>query len=156
MGYLDWLPKMELMLQEDSKFNLLGGMCIKKNCKCIYSMGWTDNTKGERLIIYTAQKIEEIFNGRLQFLCSDIWGVNKSTLSWQRPLSCRKQSADLRSKSMDWFLYDNGLRHERVNDFWTEFRSKTNQYLFGRDTKRWEIDHVRKVRDRSNMLLELY
>ena len=72
MGYLDWLPKMELMLQEDSKFNLLGGMCIKKNCKCIYSMGWTDNTKGERLIIYTAQKIEEIFNGRLQFLCSDM------------------------------------------------------------------------------------
>ena len=22
---------------------------------------------------------------------------------------------DLRSKSMDWFLYDNDLRHERVN-----------------------------------------
>ena len=22
----------------------------------------------------------------------------------------------LRSKSMDWFLYDNGLRHERVNE----------------------------------------
>ena len=21
----------------------------------------------------------------------------------------------MRSKSMDWFLYDNGLRHERVN-----------------------------------------
>ena len=24
--------------------------------------------------------------------------------------------ADLRSKSMDWILYDVGLRHERVND----------------------------------------
>ena len=33
------------------------------------------------------------------------------TLSWRRPLSYR----NLRSKSMDWFLYDNGLRHERVN-----------------------------------------
>ena len=31
------------------------------------------------------------------------------------PLSYRNQSIDLRSKSMDWFLYDNGLRHERVN-----------------------------------------
>ena len=37
------------------------------------------------------------------------------TLSWQRPLSYRNQSIDLLCKSMDWFLYDNGLRHERVN-----------------------------------------
>ena len=37
------------------------------------------------------------------------------TLSWRRPLSYRKQTIDLLHKSMDWFLYDNGLRHERVN-----------------------------------------
>ena len=37
------------------------------------------------------------------------------TLSWRRPLSYRNQSIDLQSKSMGWFLYDNGLRHERVN-----------------------------------------
>ena len=36
------------------------------------------------------------------------------TLSWRGPLSYRNQSTDLQSKSMDWFLYDNGLRHERV------------------------------------------
>ena len=36
------------------------------------------------------------------------------TLSWRRPLSYRNQSIDLQSKSMDWFLYDNGPRHERV------------------------------------------
>ena len=36
------------------------------------------------------------------------------TLSWQGPLSYRNQSIDLLRKSMDWFLYDNGLRHERV------------------------------------------
>ena len=36
-------------------------------------------------------------------------------LSWRRPLSYRNQSIDLQSKSMDWFLYDNDLRHERVN-----------------------------------------
>ena len=37
------------------------------------------------------------------------------TLSWWRQLSCRNQSIDLRSKSMDWFLYNNGLCHERAN-----------------------------------------
>ena len=36
------------------------------------------------------------------------------TLSWKRPLSYSNQSIDLQSKLMDWFLYDNGLRHERV------------------------------------------
>ena len=36
------------------------------------------------------------------------------TLSRRRPLSYRKQSIDLRIKSMGWFLYGNGLRHERV------------------------------------------
>ena len=36
------------------------------------------------------------------------------TLSRRRPLSYRNQSIDLQSKSMDWFLYDNDLRLERV------------------------------------------
>ena len=36
-------------------------------------------------------------------------------LSWQRSLSYRNQSADLLCKSMDWFLYDRDLRHQRVN-----------------------------------------
>ena len=42
--------------------------------------------------------------------------VGTLTLSRWRPLSYRNQSIDLRSKfkSMDWFLYDNGLRLERV------------------------------------------
>ena len=42
---------------------------------------------------------------------SDFAGL---TLSWRRPLSYRNQSIDLQSKSMDWFLYDRGLRHESV------------------------------------------
>ena len=45
----------------------------------------------------------------------EVRSVNASlTLSWGRPLSYRNQSIDLPSKSMDWFLYDNGLRQERV------------------------------------------
>ena len=37
------------------------------------------------------------------------------TLSWRRSLSYRNQSIDLLCKSVDWFLYDNDLHHERVN-----------------------------------------
>ena len=37
------------------------------------------------------------------------------TLSRRRPLSYRNQALDLLRKSMDWFLYDNGRRLERVN-----------------------------------------
>ena len=37
------------------------------------------------------------------------------TLSWRRPLSYRNQPIDLLCKSMVWFLYDDGLRHEWVN-----------------------------------------
>ena len=36
------------------------------------------------------------------------------TISWRRSLSYRNQSIDLQSKSMGWFLYDKGLRPERV------------------------------------------
>ena len=36
------------------------------------------------------------------------------SLSWRRSLSYRNQSIDLLRKSVDWFLYDNGLHHERV------------------------------------------
>ena len=39
--------------------------------------------------------------------------VNKFTLSWRRLLSYRNQSIDLLCKSMDWFLFDKDLRHER-------------------------------------------
>ena len=36
------------------------------------------------------------------------------TLSWRRPLSYMNQFIGLKSKSMDCFLYDRGLLHERV------------------------------------------
>ena len=37
-------------------------------------------------------------------------------LSWRRSLPYRNQSIDLQSRSMDWFLYDRDLRHEKVKD----------------------------------------
>ena len=48
----------------------------------------------------------------------DPWHSTKEqilALSWRRSLSYRNQFIDLQSKSVDWFLYDNGFRHERVN-----------------------------------------
>ena len=36
------------------------------------------------------------------------------TLSWRRPLSYKNQFIDLLFKSVDWFLYNNALHHERV------------------------------------------
>ena len=50
------------------------------------------------------------------------------TLSWRRPLSYRTQSIDLRSKSMDWSLYDNGLRHERVKQWFTILKIYLKMY----------------------------
>ena len=44
-----------------------------------------------------------------------LW-ITLLTLLWRRSLSYRNQSIDLQSKSMDWFLYDNGLRHKRVKE----------------------------------------
>ena len=38
------------------------------------------------------------------------------TLSWQRSLSNRNQSIDLLCKSVEWFLCDSDLRHERANE----------------------------------------
>ena len=51
-------------------------------------------------------------------IVTSLYDVGKKhlTLSWRRPISYRNQSTDLLCKSMDWFLYDIGLHHERVNN----------------------------------------
>ena len=52
-------------------------------------------------------------------------------LSWRRPLSYRNQSVDLLCKSMDCFLYDNGLPHEMVNSFQQKNEIKKGKYPNG-------------------------
>ena len=59
--------------------------------------------------------------GRISFLFpgDTIWVWFSSfkkwlTHSWRRPISYRNQSTDLLRNSMDWFLYDIGLRHEMI------------------------------------------
>ena len=68
--------------------------------------------------VCNSQRIVSVFYNFVGLLR---WGLKaffrrlfELTLSWRRPLSYRNQSIGLRSKSVDWVLYDNGLRHERV------------------------------------------
>ena len=55
---------------------------------------------------------------------------NYLTLSWRKPILYRNQSIDLRSKSMDWFLYDIGLRHERVKQCFENHDLRPYSHLF--------------------------
>ena len=70
----------------------------------------------------------------IQKFSKSVGNINNSynlTLSWRRPLSYRNQPIDLLCKSMDWFLYDNGLPHERVNVISISMgMSSTGIYLF--------------------------
>ena len=52
------------------------------------------------------------------------------TLSRRKPKSYRNQSIDLLCKSMDWFLYDNGLRHERVKPISRKLEFSITQTIF--------------------------
>ena len=56
-----------------------------------------------------------------EFFQLPIEPLQSLTLSWRRSLSYRNQSNDLLCKSMDWFLYDNGPRHERVKEHLVAF-----------------------------------
>ena len=84
----------------------------------------------KRLMMYEFFFYHELVYGTNQVLSYETCALNsfcqwllKFTtpliLSWRRPLSYRNQSIDLRSKWMDWFLYDNSLRQERVNPFYS-------------------------------------
>ena len=66
------------------------------------------------------------------------------THSWRGLLLYRNQSVDLHSKSMDWFLYDNGLRHETVNK---------NQQVGGFD--KWLKKHCFENKFKINIFLNV-
>ena len=52
------------------------------------------------------------------------WLNSLLTLWWRQPLSYWNQSIHLLRKSMDWFLYDNGCRHERVKRCFKNFEAQ--------------------------------
>ena len=69
------------------------------------------------------------------------------TLSWRRPISHRNQSINLLCKSMDWFLYDIGLRREKVNRFisfgWV---LKLHQTFFSIDKLVFNVNPLKNVK----------
>ena len=78
-----------------------------------YVSGCSNWKKGlKRHLVCFASKMSNL---KRFCLCITIVKQNCLTLSWRRPISYRNQSIDLLCKSMDWFPYDNGPRHERVN-----------------------------------------
>ena len=142
-----------IRLKSDS---LVSKTCTLKTLTCIslqqINTGWFIRVLITYWLFYQALKIviiTETFHMLLLYIC--IKGTQnfpyfeeyKSkyflsiylTLSWRRPLSYRNQSIDLQSKSMDCFLYDNGLCHERVNAsrwlsiklFWKLYEQFINQ-----------------------------
>ena len=56
-------------------------------------------------------------NSALQLVRRDFWSITgEEHLNFMAEVSfIRNQSIDLQSKSMEWFLYDRDLRHERIN-----------------------------------------
>ena len=67
------------------------------------------------------------------------------TFSWRKPLSYRNQSIDLQSKSMYWFLYDDGLRLKRVNrNTWIKKRAQYRLQLPKNIFSVWTICALQK------------
>ena len=75
------------------------------------------------LIKRSHKKIPFIMKRQLRVWSMYTWSIleqqdnslmDGSTLSWWRSISYRNQSIDLQNKSMDWFLYDRDLRHEKI------------------------------------------
>ena len=79
----------------------------KKLCYRCFSEKFANSLRTPFFLQNTFGRLLLLFDG----FCH-IFRISQITLSWRRPLSYKNQSTDLQSKSMDWFLYDNGLRHE--------------------------------------------
>ena len=59
------------------------------------------------------------------------------------PLSYRNQSINLLCKSIGWFLYDSGLRHERVNCAALYFNKDRRKALkLSKMSKSWSLEET--------------
>ena len=102
--------KVDLMNQEHNLSNLILRFVtqMKSDCTCVFSKDFH---------YYSLRNSTSASNSHPLTVYSSCYRAQlKLTLSWRRPLSYRNPSIDLPSKSMGWHLYDNGLRHERVNE----------------------------------------
>ena len=111
------IPCKHLLVQNSNRTN-------RKWCKICSNLTKTaERPQWNRSGVFIVN-FEDISHLSLKFLlwtlCSQIfaglvWNELTLILSCHRSLSCKNQSIDSLLKSMDWFLYDRDLRHERVN-----------------------------------------
>ena len=72
------------------------------------------------------------------------------TLSRRMPLPYRNQSIDLWSKSMDWFLYDNGLRLEKGKVIFIKKSTNYKIYIYTRHSESANLSlNFRYIRTRK-------
>ena len=67
-------------------------------------------------VIIPSNILETLFENLLWYILDNLLEQNQLTFSWRKFLSYRNQSIDLLCKSMDCFLYDKDLHHERVKE----------------------------------------
>ena len=99
-----------------SQYREMKNITLNK-CELLFSSGITDTNFKHTLWWTLEKKSLTHFMSLVSFSTS--WKHQKNsniilTLSRRRPLSYRNQSIDYLRKSVDWFLYDNDLRLERV------------------------------------------
>ena len=98
------------------QFSNLFDRVIRNEIHNVYKVqGWWQNLlylRGNIILLATIYSFISL-GGEIVTL----WNIAILTLSWRRFPSYRNQSIDLQSKSVNWFLYDRKLRHERVNQF---------------------------------------
>ena len=103
------------------KIKLLYGSIVKKFLSSkfviILNSGATFITRDFiPLMDYIPKWSDTVEKFRSKFMCQVCVTILERcavTISWWRSLSYRKQSVDLLYRSMDWFLFDRDLRHER-------------------------------------------
>ena len=112
--------KIHLAAGDVPDFSLSLSVEIEKNCLClsvkdILSVIYGYNYLEHVLHLQTVSELNGYSLGQLVMVAlgilKSIVRENQLILSWRRPLSYRTL---LLRKLMDWFLYDNGLRHEKV------------------------------------------
>ena len=85
--------------------------------------------------VFTVHLVSEWVRRKRQMVFQSDWSFyfrnteTYLTLSWRGSLSHRNQSIDLHSKSMDWFLYDRHLCHERVKTMSNIYELKAVNYF---------------------------
>ena len=127
--------KVLTIFSKKSTFDWVGNRLLTKGLKywaysCSQSTNEAEKKLTQEICVTLFLQRYKVVLGKWTEQCRSSRAKSFLTLSWQSPLSYRNQFVDWRSKSMDWFLYDNGLCHERVKKgFMRIFAEFTKKHL---------------------------